>query len=553
MNQLLPPWWWVRWRAAGWRERLWRARPATRPRPCPPGPDPRWPWALPTPPPVSSRPAVEGAHDEAGPVPPLRPRGGRWPADPKPWWRAHRLWPLLTGPAGAWRRRVDTWWRHHGSGGAEGAAASGARSPLLWASPHAVATRVPPLIAAGHREALWAHADHLARHPSRFSSAANHRVAELAALWLVQQALPDAPWVADELPQVLAAQLHPDGWPREQSLAYLAHVLEWGALAYRARAHPDLRHPLATGLATLRRVLHADGTAPRLGDDGGDEVLPGRAPYAGSVAGLVAAVLGASPPPGWQPDARTAWLGLSPHAGPVRPTPRDSHCFPDGGLTVLCAGGTRVLFDHGPLGMAPLAGHGHADALALWLALDGQPVFGGRGTSTYHQHPRRELERGSLGSSTLTLAGRGSAVPHRHPFLWHTQVDATLDHLRLSPTGGEVAAHHLGWQSELGIVPHRHVQLSPGRLSVTDHLRGQGRHLLTRRWHLAPGWQARVDGRRATLRHGARRLTLHTALPMRAQRTEHAPRYGALEPAVTLVEEAPVTAPGSWCTTFAWP
>jgi hypothetical protein len=41
------------------------------------------------------------------------------------------------------------------------------------------------------------------------------------------------------------------------------------------------------------------------------------------------------------------------------------------------------VFDHGSLGLMPLAAHGHADALAVWLTIDGEPVFIDAGTYRY--------------------------------------------------------------------------------------------------------------------------------------------------------------------------
>ena len=199
--------------------------------------------------------------------------------------------------------------------------------------------------------------------------------------------------------------------------------------------------------------------------------------------------------------------------------------------------------------MAPLAGHGHADALALWLALDGHPVLGSRGTSAYHQPRVRERERGSTSHSTVMVGGRSSSVPHDHPFLWHTQAAAVLEHVRLQGHGGEVAAHHRGWPT---VTPHRHVQLDPGQLRVSDHLRGAGRGLVTRRWHLAPGWTATVDRRVVRLRGPGPEVELQPAGPVRLEPWPHAVGYGEQVPAVTIVEEQPHRFPVDLVSTFRW-
>jgi hypothetical protein len=494
------PWWWLRVRAASPLELAWRLLPPRPVRPCPDGPSPRWPWPVPALPPL----------DEAL----LAPEPGRWQArwldDPKPVW--HRQRPYA--------RDLDRWWAVHRPEGP---------STLLWASTHAVACRVPALALSGHREALWAHAEHLATRPSRFSSANNHRVAELCALAVAGATLPDAPWSVAELPAVLAAQLHPDGWPREQSVAYLAHVLEWGVLAHRLGA-PGLAEPLRAGLRALCAVLADDGSAPTLGDDGGDEVLPSDPvdpPYALSVAGAVAVALGQAPPASWRADLRSTLLGLT---DPGHRAPRTGSCsFVDGGLTVLASPRWRVLFDHGPVGMEPLAAHGHADALATWAHLDGRPLWGGRGTSSYHAPRRRELERGVLGASTVAVGGRGSSVPHDHPFLWDQRHDAQLLHLRLAPGGGEVAGAVRGlW----GGVHRRHLHLEHDRLVLREQLDGSGLHHVALRFHLAPGRAAdelRWEG--------------PAGLERREEVQRHAVAYGEQVDAVTVCFEGVVRLP----------
>ncbi len=342
-----PPWWWVRLRDMSARERGWRVLHALRPPPplpCPAVPPPRWPWPLPD------------ADRAPWPLPPALPahRPGPAAVDPKPAWSRHQLHDAVRARLLGHPVDLDPWWRAH------------AHAPGTWAASHPVAARVPALALLGHREALWAHADHLRRHPSRFSSAANHRVAELAALALARHALPDLP-APPPLRPVLAAQLHPDGWPREQSLAYLAYVLEWGLLAHRCgEPLADLLH---RGASALEACLADDGQPFAIGDDGGDVVLPGDGPYAHDVLGCVRSALG-QPAPAWTPGIRARLLGLGPTPAC---TPPAGQCFPDGGFTVLRSPTLVVGVDPGPLGLAPLCGHGHDDLLAVWAHRDGRP------------------------------------------------------------------------------------------------------------------------------------------------------------------------------------
>lgn len=385
--------------------------------------------------------------------------------------------------------------------------------------------RVPALALLGHREALWAHADHLRRHPSRFSSAGNHRVAELAALALARRSLPELP-AAEPVRPALDALLHPDGWPREQSIPYLAHALEWGLVAHRCGE--PLEDLLRAGATALEACLADDGTSFAIGDDGGDEALPGQGPYARDVAGCIRSALG-EPARGWSPGPRAQLLGLGPVGS--APTP-SSQSFASGGFTVLRSDRLTVGVDHGPLGLEPLCAHGHDDLLALWAHRDGHPWLVGRGTSAYHDPDVRWLERGPWGSCGLILDDRGRALPHPHPFLWRRTAGARLDRLRIDVDGGQVLGRHDAWP---GVRHARSVVVQGGELRVEDVLEGQGVRHVAIRWHLAPGLEGRVDG--DSLHQ------LHSPLPVSVQETRHATGYGHTAPADTLVAEGVVVLP----------
>ncbi len=452
--------------------------------------------------------------DALAPLPAWRP--GPTARDPKPAWARHQLHDLVAARLAGHPVDLSSWWRAHRA------------DPGAWASTHAVAARVPAMVLLGHRDALWAHADHLRRHPSRFSSAGNHRVAELAALALARRCLPDLP-APGPLRPTLARQLHPDGWPREQSLPYLAYVLEWGLLAHRCGE--DLADLLHRGAGPLEACLAADGRPFAIGDDGGDVVLPGRgdeASHAHDVLGCIRSALG-QPAPRWKPSLRATLLGLGPTA---EASPPPSTSFPDGGFTVLRSSRLVVGFDHGPLGMPPLDAHGHDDLLAVWAHRDGQPWLVGRGTHAYHDPQIRSRERGPWGTCGLVLDGRARALPHRHPFLWRQTAEAHLERLRLDPQGGEVVAHHEAWA---GLRHTRTVTVDGANLDVHDHLQGHGVRHVALAWHLAPGLRGRTDG--------DDRYALESPLPVRVMSSDHAESYGRTVPADTLMVEGVVRLP----------
>src|SRR5262249_60037632 len=69
--------------------------------------------------------------------------------------------------------------------------------------------------------------------------------------------------------------------------------------------------------------------------------------------------------------------------------PRASSRAADGehrtvGYTIWRARDLVVAFDHGPLGLAPMAAHGHADALAVTLHCGANAIVADPGTFAYH-------------------------------------------------------------------------------------------------------------------------------------------------------------------------
>lgn len=473
-----------------------------RPPPTPAGPPPRWPWK--------------------GPPAPSPPAFAPDPADPRSVWEPWRLQHATADEALAFFAEhplpSDAAWE------------SAPEAALRLASIARIAAHEPrpELRSLAHACAAW-----VARHPSEGTSANNHRVAELAGLALAARVLPDLPeargWGREalRLPDVLAAQVHPDGAGVEQSPTYLAYDLEW-ALVARAAGVDGLDAVLARAARFLAALLDEQGHVPALGDDDGGRVLAIRSGpepgYVRSVAGAVSAALGLPAPDGWAPDARTLLLGQAD--APGRETP-PAASFPHGGLTVLRRGRAAVAFDHGPLGGAFLAAHGHADALAAYLTVE-RPLLVGRGTGTYLGDPSvRRFHRGTRAHPTVVVDGADQSVQHDHPFLWRTRARAWLEHVDLA--AATATAAHDGYRRR-GVLHRRTVTLHDDALVLDDLLDGQGRH------HVAVVLPLPPDLDRLALDADPRTT-------VRAVRDRHSPAYGRWVDATTLLAEAHVRLP----------
>lgn len=384
---------------------------------------------------------------------------------------------------------------------------------FLRSSPHLTADLRQRLV-----DSVSAHLSHLRRHLSRHSSANNHLIGEVAGLAVGGMCFPEVPDAAEhaqvglaELGQALGSQVLPDGLHAEQAVGYHGFVLELGLCAVaclRRRDLPvptDIAEPLA-GIADLLGVVASDGlTLPRIGDE--DEGLGidldsgiDEAERLRFRLRAAAALLGTAPArldPGL--DEPTIWLAGTDAARRTaeRPSARPGGAvFPAGGLAVLRSrpvglGEVRVVFDAGPLGLAPMAAHGHADLLALCMSVAGREVLIDPGTFTYFGDGRwRDYGRSTAAHSTLRIDGREQADPVGR-FMWRHTPRAHLGRVDLTADGGTARGHHDAYSP---VRHHRTVALEGAYLRVEDLVQGPpGDHRLELRWQLAPGEVIPID------------------------------------------------------------
>ena len=141
-----------------------------------------------------------------------------------------------------------------------------------------------------------------------------------------------------------------------------------------------------------------------------------------------------------------------------------------------------VFFDVAEVGASYLAGHGHADALALELSLFRQRLFVNTGTSEYGNGSRRHYERSTAAHSTVEIEGQNSSeiwsgfrVGRRSRVKNVTFFDSC-----------SVTAEHDGYRYIAGSPVHqRTVSLGDAAFTVEDNVDTRGISYLTR-FHIHP-------------------------------------------------------------------
>jgi uncharacterized heparinase superfamily protein len=447
---------------------------------------------------------IDWSHDPLGTD---RPSGllraGR--GDRKPVWELHRhqhLVPLAAAAAVTGRKdwaelclaQLESWIASNpprrGPGWTSGYETSHRLVSWAWAVPF-ISERAPASVLARITDSYLEQAAFVARSPSRFSSANNHRLMELLGL-LTGLALTEeqAGWEGlwAELERESSAQTYPDGGSREQASGYFLYVLEiltLAAIVARSGGRPTgtVATTLGSMLSWHEAIADAEGELPPVGDDAEDRPL--RLPYfarcdGGLVAARAKAVTSNGSPlvrrkaPGGTPASKA--LGESGYVV-FRTTVDD--------LPV------RVVFDVGELGFGSLAAHGHADALSVLLDVDGRPLLRDSGTGSYAVEGGREEFRGTAAHNTVEVDGTDQAE-QRGPHIWGRRYTTKLEAVSLGSPLEYARATHEGYRRLPSSALHTRsvTLLAPGLLVVLDRVQGSRPVRASLLWNLMPGRSA---------------------------------------------------------------
>ena len=354
---------------------------------------------------------------------------------------------------------------------------------------------------------LDASARYCVRGRSRYSSANNHLVGELAGLAAVALLVPgfgDAPrWeriALDGLRTEAVRQILADGVGAEQAVGYQVFTAELLAVVAALVADRDGTAPGDLVAALLRGADFLGGLGaptPRIGDDDEGFALRLSAEPVRTVDAhldLVAAFTDGPAPAGTATTPAREWFaamldGSQRPRTAVTSTTRGSGgstWHRDGGLVVLRGPGRRVTVDVGPLGYLAIAAHGHADALAVTVADDRGEIVEDPGTGSYYGHPGwRKALRGTAAHATVTVDGRDQS-DMGGPFLWTRHARTRVRAVDLD--AGVVDVEHDGYADGADGVMHRRWVISPPDLPgvlIVDRLTGSGRHDVTTTFPLA--------------------------------------------------------------------
>ncbi|HEX8287353.1 MAG TPA: alginate lyase family protein [Pyrinomonadaceae bacterium] len=299
---------------------------------------------------------------------------------------------------------------------------------------------------------LYVHGRHIEKYLSTYYSPNTHLTGEALGLYYIGTQLPffkrAEHWrkTGEQiLLKELDRQLFSDGVYFEQTTWYQRYTADFythflilrtlgNAPENNKQSAEKLENRLQSALDFLMYITRPDGTTPIIGDDDGGRMLPltGAKPddFRGTLAvGAVLFERGDYKYVAGTPAEEIIWLlgaeGVDAFEKQKAFLPKtNSAGFEAGGYFVMRDGWANtdnyLLIDCGEVG-ALSGGHGHADTLAVDLAVHGETLLVDSGTYTYHEsNELRDYFRSSAAHNTLTIDGKSSSMP-AEKFSWKTK------------------------------------------------------------------------------------------------------------------------------------
>jgi len=364
-------------------------------------------------------------------------------------------------------------------------------------------------------DSIYQHLARIRAKLSLYSSANNHLIGELVGLFAGASCFDFWPesnawreFAQKSLEREIRLQVGEDGVDREQAMSYHLFAMELFLLVFAIGRNigrqfsEGYAQRLRAMAAFLDTIASADGDLPWYGDsddargfvlsedESGLEVTT-------QLAGLL------FNEPRWlrfSRGATQAARALVPdlvadfdrvELASTEPCskPSATHLFSDAGLASVRThdGSVSLLMDFGPHGYPSTAAHGHADALSIWLALDGEYFLIDAGTYAYHSHPEwRNFFRGTSAHNTARVDGRNqSEIGGR--FLWKEKANARLLQFENGAEQAMIEAEHDGYTRLHDPVTHRRkvgFDRTTGDLTIEDHFQCRGRHEVELFFHM---------------------------------------------------------------------
>ncbi|MBI4963102.1 MAG: alginate lyase family protein [Desulfomonile tiedjei] len=367
---------------------------------------------------------------------------------------------------------------------------------------------------------MYLHASHLEKELTVHHTEGNHLLGESSALYCISTLYPlflDAPrWrrrTVQILNRLVPRVILPDGVYAEQATGYFRFIAEFlfqvllvgsgGA----SQISDVVAESLAKGLYFIKNLAPDPADVPMIGDSDTGLALGWRlsdfwdfTPLLGIGSVLLREPALAKGLPSFPAESflmlgENGLQSFESHKN-TEPAVQDAASstpllvFADGGYHLSRDERFSVIFDAGPLGIAPAYGHGHADGLSFILHYRGKPAIIDPGTFVYNGPPSwRHYFRSAAAHNTVRIDHKDPMDPIE-TFQW----SGPLKIEQGQPIIGD------GWRLlhaavHWGQTVHcRHlIHLIDEGVIILDRVDGTGEHGLEWRFHFDPRWEVKEN------------------------------------------------------------
>jgi len=346
---------------------------------------------------------------------------------------------------------------------------------------------------------IYMHCAYSFSHPSKYSSANNHTIAEACGLfvassfWPFEKSIKWQKYSKKILEKEIQRQHSSKGINKEEAAGYIQFVTDFLLLAYLVsqKVNNQFSNRYRTSLESIFEYIHnfvdESHNYPRYGDE--DDALlffldlkTANQNYKSLLTS--ASILFEKPDYIYldnKYDLKNAIYFRNNGRKSIANLPSvnikpKSEFYPDEGHFFFKHSEhnnkIHFHFNAAPLGLKPMAAHGHADALSFSLFVNGTPVFVEPGTYCYHTEEKwRKYFIGTLAHNTIRVNKENQAISSG-PTLWTTEYRVFILDFRSDDKSDFVKAYHTGYK-RFGIIHTRSITFDKiqNRIFITDQIK----------------------------------------------------------------------------------
>jgi hypothetical protein len=392
-------------------------------------------------------------------------------------------------------------------------------------------------------DSIYQHIRFASDNYSFYSSSDNHLIGEAAGIFVAAHTWDlwsDSRIMRSRAKTILEAeilkQFSPDGVNLEQAICYHKFSLEFlltarlCGIANNDDFSQAFQSRMCKAIEFLAAMMDCNGKPPAIGDSDDGRVFcfvgDGAASACTAILRIGATIFPESVIArkllllGDVHYSQSQWLviptgALRRFTSNVAVSPSQTR-FENGGYVLVgnnlhTADEFRITMDVGPLGYNRIAGHGHADALAVLLSIKGQDFLVDPGTYCYNSAPElRQYFRGTSAHNTVQIDGVDQSV-YGGSFLWLRDIETKIHSFVEVGEIVTLEASHDGYMRLND--PVRHIRkLEFNRLTLTlvveDRFESVKEHSYAIHWHFAPDCILVGDGVDWVARHKIDNLTI---------------------------------------------